>query len=129
MAVEVLGRKIGHLVSAVDYSARVTFQFRSVTMDTTGKIIRSSAAATRIVGILYNAPRAGFAATVIVDGTIKWEAGAAIATPGLLLTNDNQGRCVVATTGQLIHGVSQQSAGAAGEIISVEVQQGLGIAP
>lgn len=129
MAVEVPGRKIGHLVAAADYSARVGYQHRSVEMDTAGKVARSNSAAERIMGILMNAPKSGYAATVVIDGTVKWEAGAAISTPGILLTNDNVGRCVPATTGQLAHGISQQAAGAAGEIISVELRPSFTTAP
>lgn len=128
MAVEVPGKTFGFAVAAADYSG-AGYQFRSVEVTTAAvgtlgepTVARSNAAAERIAGILYNRPKSGKAASVIVDGIVKWEAGAAIATAGLPITNDDQGRAVVATSGQIVHGTSLQGAGDAGEIISVELK-------
>lgn len=134
MAVDAPGKTLGWAVAKADYSSRVGFQHRSVeiTADTLTSIgaptvQRSDAAAERIAGILYNAPKQGFAATVIIDGIVKWEAGAAIASAGLPITNDNQGRCVLATTGQIVHGTSQMPAGGAGEIITIQLRGDQGV--
>lgn len=53
-----------------------------------------------------------------VDGIVEWEAGAAIAR-GALVTCDTSGRCVTAATGNRVHGVAEQAAGASGNRISV----------
>jgi hypothetical protein len=128
MAVDVPGKTFGFGIAAADMSG-AGFQYRAVTVTTAPvgslkqpTVALATTAGGRIAGVLYNKPRLGMACTVIEDGIVKWEAGAAIATPGIPVTTDTTGRAIGAATGNIIHGTALQSAGAAGEIITVQLE-------
>ena len=94
-----------------------------------GVVIQSTAAADAHIGVADNLGQstAGSRLDVIMDGIADAEAGAAI-TRGALLSVDSSGRVITAaaSAGANVRaiGVALASAGAAGEIIPVMVEQG-----
>jgi len=104
--------------------------YRAVKFGTAdGVVIQSTAAADAHIAIADNLGQAtaGARVDVIMDGIADAEAGAAI-TRGALLSVDSAGRVITAaaTGGSNIRviGVALASAGAAGEIIPVNVEPG-----
>lgn len=87
-------------------------------------IASDAAAAANIgtVGVLQNAPNTDEPATVANDGLSKVVAGAATSAWNWI-TNDASGRAINAGSGQLVIGRATESAGAAGQVISVLLQK------
>lgn len=94
-----------------------------------GVVIQSAAAADAHIAIADNLGQntAGARVDVILDGIADAEAGAAI-TRGALLACDSSGRVITAAASAganvRVIGVALASAGAAGEIIPVNVEPG-----
>ncbi len=84
-----------------------------------GEFDRCDTAEEIVLGVLQDAPKAGFAGAIMQTGISKMEAGAAV-TRGAQVTNDNVGRVVdAAGAGDMCHGVALEGCANAGEIISV----------
>lgn len=72
-------------------------------------------------GVVANTPDSGEAATVVVGGTTKCEAGAAV-TVNTAVVFDASGRVIESdAVSQYYAGVAREAATAAGEIIAVEI--------
>jgi hypothetical protein len=104
------------VVAAADLSA---LQFHNVGLDSTGAAVPITTAGARPFGVLQNKPKAGQTATVAIGGVTNAKVGAAVVA-GANAVCDNQGRIDDLTTaGQHRVGIIMQSAGAAGEIVSL----------
>jgi hypothetical protein len=96
-------------------------QFRFMAYASDGQIDPVGTAGAAAVGVLYNLPAAaGRAAQVAVRGKVKVVAGAAI-TRGAKVSSDNVGRAITAVSTHHVLGTALQAAGAAGEVIEVEL--------
>lgn len=113
------------LIAGADLSAN---QYCFVKTDANGQAVLA-AAGEPVIGVLQNKPASGQAAQVRIYGVSKVVAGGAVAK-GALVASDATGKAktAVATTadttsgalsGSHVAGIALQSAGAAGEIISV----------
>lgn len=125
MAYESPGRTLaGTQNAAADLSAN---QYRFVRRNGSGLIALIGTAGQQADGVLQNKPKAARNCTVMETGISKVVAGAAVPIDSLVMS-DVQGRAVVATTGLQILGRALIAAGAAGEIISVDLSY-RGLAP
>lgn len=106
-----------------------TKQFYHVKLDNSGNVVICGVAAEKAIGILQNAPAIGEAALVRVFGPSKAVAGGTITLSGMtLVTTDNAGKVVAATTGGFPSGVALMPSSAS-DIITVMVNLGyVGIA-
>ncbi len=98
-------------------AAAALTQFTGVVVDANGQAAVPAAGAA-IDGVVQNAPGAGQAAQIMVDGVSKMVAGGAVGA-GALVCVDNQGRAVAGATGNAYVGRALAAAAAAGEIIPV----------
>ena len=109
------------LKAAADYSA-ASNQFRGVVITAANTVTLSTTAGERIDGILYNKPKLGEAAEVVVGGTVKAKAGGAVSA-GDIVAVDTNGDFVTSTPAVANQdkpvGVAKTAAGAAAEIFSV----------
>lgn len=114
--------------AAADLSAQ---QYNAVMYAASGQInVCSNGLAQNYVGILANKPdAAGKAASVVVEGSFKARAGAAIASYGIPLACNGSGRLITATSGQVVVGYNTETAAADGNVISVELQKPYRIGP
>jgi hypothetical protein len=102
--------------------------YRFVQLQSDGKYDEVGVAQSRADGVSCQAAAADGDAFSMEPcnggGIMKVEAGAAI-TAGALVASDNQGRVIahVTTAGNHILGVAKEAAGAAGEIIAVQLAQ------
>lgn len=112
--------KLVGLVASADLSA---VQYRFMELDSNGKVQACNSAGEASIGVLQNKPAAAGRAAEICGmvGTSKVVAGAALATLGVYITTDNVGRAIAATSGTVRHGVLRSLAGAAGELVTVEL--------
>lgn len=96
-------------------------QFYFVTQAADGQV-DTTGAGLQATGVLQddNGDAAGKVVAVAVGGRSKVSAGAAISV-GDNVASDGNGQAVTATTGDVILGVARSAAGAAGEIVSVEL--------
>jgi hypothetical protein len=112
------------LAAAADLSA---YQYRVVRLTTTANQVNVAshalaASPLAAIGILQNKPAAaGRAATVAYSGQSKAVAGAAV-TLGQMVSHDGSGYVIDAVSGANIIGRALEAAGAAGEIIKVQLQ-------
>lgn len=98
-------------------------QYKFVTIASDGQI-DPTGAGLAADGVLQDDPAAaGRAGLVMTLGTTKVVAGAAV-TRGAKVTSDSTGRAVTATTGNFICGRAITTAGAAGELMEVELIPG-----
>lgn len=96
------------------------FKYRAVRLSSEGFVnVASNAGANTCIGILDNDPASGTMARVAVSGTSKIYAGGAI-TAGVLVTHTASGYATAATSGQLVIGRAITTAGAAGDIITIQ---------
>lgn len=102
-------------IAGADLSAS---QYRFVEQSSAGAVTVCNAAGEKALGVVYNDPANGQAATIAYGGIARVVAGGAI-TIGNAIATDNQGRAVAATTGQTILGEAMSAASTAGEIVSV----------
>lgn len=116
MAIESPGLRVGFVTAAADLSAG---QFYCVLTTGAFTVNLQTSANGRVDGILQNKPKLGAAAELVVFGTSKAVAGAAIAA-GAALGVDASGRVITWVSGTVI-GHSWEAAGAAGDIISVHL--------
>ena len=70
------------------------------------------------VGILWNDPTSGKAASVVRGGDPHVYAGAAIAA-GIDIASDAAGKAVAATTGDIILGTTRAAAAASGDLVQI----------
>jgi hypothetical protein len=118
VAFEQVGATRGFIVAGADLSAA---QYRAVTLNGSGEAVRNSTAGGKVYAVLQNAPAATRACTLWRNGVTKMVAGAAIAA-GVEVMSDNQGRAVLATSGNNSIGVCVFGAAAAGELCSVDLE-------
>lgn len=85
----------------------------------TGDAVVQCDAGEGAVGVLWNDPASGLAATVIRGGDPHVYAGAAIAA-GAEVTPDDEGRAVTATSTDEVVGFARVAAGAANELVMIE---------
>jgi hypothetical protein len=106
------------MISGADYSDG-SAHYRFVVADTTNRrMLRVSTAGANAYGICQDQPITGEASAVAISGISKVIAGGVI-TPGAAIASDNQGRAVVATTGQWVLGTAVFGAAAAGIVIPI----------
>lgn len=111
------------LIAAADLSA---FQYRVVRLSAarTVNVASHNLAASVLgpVGVLQNKPNAaGRAASVAREGLSKAVAGAAV-TVNQMVTHDGSGYVIDAVSGSNVIGRALEAAGAAGEVITVQLQ-------
>tara|TARA_R110000737_G_scaffold204632_2_gene223421 strand:- start:2598 stop:2969 length:372 start_codon:yes stop_codon:yes gene_type:complete len=70
------------------------------------------------VGVLWNDPTSGKAASVVRGGDPHVYAGAAIAA-GIDIASDAAGKAVAATTGDIILGTTRAAAAASGDLVQI----------
>ena len=75
------------------------------------------------VGVLWNDPASGRAATVIRDGDPHVYAGAAIAA-GANVASDAAGKAVTAASGDVVLGKARAAAAAADDLVQIEFYRG-----
>ena len=116
------------LVSAADYNTTSKqFYFVTVTAPGTGSTTPTAtlvaSATAKPVGVLQNAPKAGFEAEVTVSGITKVVAGGTIAV-GDQIGSDGNGKAVTLTAGtdttKYVVGTAL-SAGVSGDVITVAI--------
>ncbi|SIQ08307.1 hypothetical protein SAMN05880582_101660 [Rhizobium sp. RU20A] len=106
------------MIAAADYSDQ-TAHYRFIKSSTAPKsFVRCDTAGERSDGVCQDHPGEGHASCIAVGGVSKVEAGAAF-NPGVQISTDAQGRAIAATSGAYVLGTSILGAGAAGEIVSV----------
>jgi hypothetical protein len=94
-------------------------QYRAAALDGSGNAAVPGAGA-RTFGVVQFDVASGKAASLLVEGVSKMEAGAPVAM-NALITCDNLGRAVTATTGDFVIGEALLAAAASGRIISVRL--------
>lgn len=96
-------------------------QFRIMTLSS-GQVVRQTSSAGDSEGVLQNNPSAqGDAAEVAYAGQVKIVAGAAVAQDALVMS-DTSGRAITATgSGVKLLGKARKAAGAAGELLEVDL--------
>lgn len=114
MAYQSLSFVVGALVAGANLSEA---QFRCVTVDENGAVVRESVAGAASFGILQDNPESGAAASVGVSGISKAVAGDTV-TPGMRWATDSQGRVVEAAAEDYSPGVVLEG-GSVGEIVTV----------
>lgn len=99
--------------------------FRGVTINSSGKAALPGAGAP-IAGVLGNKPNTGEAATIVHNGIVRMEAGAAITLSGggTAVKVDAQGRAVPQSTSGVCVGWALTAASDAGEIVAVLLAPG-----
>lgn len=102
-----------------DTDLSTTGQYCAVKRTATG-IALCGANSTTFLGVLIDDPKAGEPGTAKVRDVAKAKAGAAFAID-VKLTTDASGRFVTATSGQNVWAKALEAAGAADELVSVEV--------
>ena len=101
--------------------ALTTKQYYIVQLDASGNIEVAEGATDLVVGVLQNKPASGGAALYRFGGTTKVVASAAIAI-GAWVTTTATGTGVTTTTdGDIVIGRALEAAGAAGDIIEVQM--------
>lgn len=106
------------LLAGEDLSAK---QFYIVQLDSSGDVEVGEGATDLLVGVLQNTPESGQAARYRFNGTSKVIASAAIAI-GALVTTNNAGKAVTTTTDKdVVIGRALEAAGAAGDIIEIQL--------
>jgi len=107
--------KARNFIAGADLSAeQYTFVKRG-----SGDVVVQCDAGEAAIGVLWNDPASGRAATVIVGGEPMVYAGAAVAV-GAEVTPDAEGRAVTATSTDEVVGIARSAAGAADELVTVE---------
>lgn len=115
------------LKAGADLSAAAN-QFKAVKLDASGDIILCSVAGELVYGVLYNKPKSGEAAEVVVAGSPKMQADAAINEMDILATSaDGQFAVSTPAVGNTDHAfaIAKDAAAAAGEIISGTIRSGI----
>lgn len=114
------------LKAGADLSADAN-QFKAVKLDASGDVILCSVAGETVFGVLYNKPKLGEAAEVVVSGSPKLQADAAINENDLLGTSID-GQFAVITPGlgvtDYVFAIAKDAAAAAGEIFSGLIARG-----
>lgn len=106
------------LVAGEDLSAK---QYYIVQLDASGDVEVGEGATDLLVGVLQNKPESGENAIYRFLGTTKVIASAAIAI-GALVTTTNAGKAVTTTTDKdVVIGRALEAAGAAGDIIEIQL--------
>ena len=113
MAVEVLGKKIGHESASADLSSH---QFKCIVFGSSGVALASSGG--KCDGILQDKPLAGQACEVAIDGMSKVVASAALAK-GVNVAVGTSGKIKAAASGDYILGTLMEASSADGDIVSV----------
>lgn len=114
------------LKAGADLSADANL-FKAVKLDASGDVILCSVAGELVFGVLYNKPKSGEAAEVVVGGSPKMQADAAIDEMDLLGTSaDGQFVTVAPSIGGTEHifAIAKDAAAAAGEIFSGMIARG-----
>lgn len=114
------------LKAGADLSADAN-QFKAVKLDASGDVILCSVAGELVFGVLYNKPKSGEAAEVVVGGSPKIQADAAINEMDILGTSaDGQFSVIAPAIGGTAHSfaIAKDAAAAAGEIISALIIRG-----
>lgn len=104
------------LVSAADYRTG-NGQFRFVSVDGTGKAVQTGAGLAA-VGVRQMTPNAGEAMTIVNQGIVMVEAGAAV-TIGGQVSSDATGRAIDSIATKVVLGTALEAASAAGILIAV----------
>jgi len=91
-------------------------QFLAVALDSNGKVVKAKSD-TLPIGILQDKPKEGQAANVRMLGISKVVAGGAIAI-GDVLTADDDGRLIAASTGYYPIGIALEAAAQAGRVVT-----------
>jgi hypothetical protein len=112
----------GKMLTKITAASFASGQYRACVLNSSG-LAAVPANGAAIYGVVQNDPLSGEAATIMTDGVTKWEAGAAIAA-GANVTTENDGRCITAVAGDVICGIAETPAGAAGVYISVKLDRG-----
>ncbi len=108
------------LKAGADLSAAAN-QFKAVKLDASGDVILCDSAGELVFGVLYNKPQLGEAAEVVVGGSPKMQADAAINEMALLGTSaDGQFVTITPGVGALENpfAIAKDAVAAAGEIFS-----------
>lgn len=90
---------------------------------TSGATVVVAGAGEEAVGVLWNDPTSGKAASVVRGGDPNVYAGAAIAA-GVDVASDAAGKAVAATTGDVILGKTRKAAEAANDLVQIEFYRG-----
>lgn len=120
MSVEVPGFKQGITKANIDLSTK---QFRFV-KPAAGVAFASTVCAVlgeASSGVLQNKPQINESAEIMSDGITKTIAGAAIAAGARVMTDANGAAITLATSGSIGQGFALEAAGAASEIIAVQL--------
>ena len=115
MAYEIPGTRVTQ-IAASDYSAG---QYRACALDTNEKAVLPTNGGP-VFGVVQNKPTVGQAATVMINGITKMEAGATFAVGSKLSVNVD-GRCRLAASGENILGVAVQAAQTVGQFVAVDL--------
>lgn len=107
------------LPSAADYRTG-NGQWRFV-KNVAGAGTQCSVLGERAVGVRQNTPNAGEEMTIVADGIVFIEAGAALPTIGTLVSTDTSGRATTALSTHYILGETQEVASGAGIIIAIKL--------
>jgi len=91
-------------------------QFLAVALNSNGKVVKAKSD-TLPIGILQDKPKEGQAANVRMLGISKVVAGGAIAI-GDVLTADDDGRLIAASTGYYPIGIALEAAAQAGQVVT-----------
>jgi hypothetical protein len=91
-------------------------QFLAVALDSNGKVVKAKSD-TLPIGILQDKPKEGQAANVRMLGISKVVAGGAIEI-GDVLTADDDGRLIAASTGYYPIGIALEAAAQAGQVVT-----------
>lgn len=104
------------VMAASDLSAS---QFCFVTLNSAGRVALTGAGLVADFVLLDKPNAIDHAGQVVSIGLTKCKAGAVIVA-GVELTSDSTGRCVTATTNDIVNGVAREAATGAGSIILID---------
>jgi len=111
------------LVQTFNANGAINSKFRFLVF-TAEYTVGLAGAGARAIGVnIDTAPSAGRGLAVVTQGTVKVEAGAAVAA-GALVAPDATGRAITATGGAQYSARALQAATAAGDIIECELESG-----
>lgn len=110
---EVPGQRIS-LVAGADLTERI---YRFVRLNASGQVVLSGATDVP-VGVLYNRPANGQAATVVLNGVVLLYSGGSVSA-GARVAPDANGRAVTAGATSVGYGIALTPATGADQLISV----------
>lgn len=122
-AYEIPGNRVGTLTASADLSTKQYFFGKVVSGS---QVTTASVVGELVAGVIYNAPASGEPVVLLTSGVAMVQAGAAVIA-GEAVMADANGAAIQATTGKYARGIALSDAAGAGEIITVDITNNVGL--